>query len=373
MRILHVITGLGRGGAETQLARLLSYQPAGAAVFSIREPGSLAEAITAAGVPVYSGGARGPMSPRWLPKLRQAVRQHRPEIVSGWMYHGNLAAILAWHWAQPASLLWNIRHSLHDLRREKTTTRYIIQAGAMLSTMPARIFYNSTVAASQHEAIGYRAKHRQVIPNGFDTDRFRPDPAAREALRRELGIGPHERLIGVVGRSHPMKNHVGFLSAFAQLRRELRGVCAIIVGSNVDAVDGDLVHLRTQLGLEASVHLMPDTPHPERVYPALDLFVLPSSWGEAFPNVVGEAMACGVPCLVTDVGDVATVVGDTGFVASSGVPEVLAARMAEALACSRAELAELGERARHRIETNYSADRVAQAYYAACEMVLAER
>lgn len=372
MRILHVITGLGRGGAETQLARLVSHRPAGAAVFSIREPGPLAEDIHAVGVPLYSSRARSQFSLGWQTELRRVVRLHQPDIISGWMYHGNLASLVAWSTARSTPLIWNIRHSLHDLRREKTTTRYLIRAGAMLSTMPARIFYNSAVAASQHEAIGYRAKHRQVIPNGFDTDRFRPNPAAREALRRELGIGPDERLIGVVGRSHPMKNHVGFLSAFAQLRRELRGVCAIIVGSNVDAVDGDLVHLRTQLGLEASVHLMPDTPHPERVYPALDLFVLPS-WGEAFPNVVGEAMACGVPCLVTDVGDAATVVGDTGFVASSGAPEVLAARMAEALACSRDELAELGERARHRIEMRYSADRIAQAYYAACEMVLAER
>lgn len=220
MKILHVITGLERGGAETQLARLVSHYPAGSAVFSIRAPGPLAQAVRAAGVPLYTGNASSPFSPPgWIVELRRVVRRHQPDIVCGWMYHGNLAALVA---RRSVPVVWNIRHSMHDVRHEKPTTRYVIRAGAALSALPARIFYNSAVAARQHEAIGYRGEQSQVIPNGFDTQRFRPDPEAREMLRKSLQVGAGERLIGVVGRSHPMKNHAGFLAAFARVRQEVQ-------------------------------------------------------------------------------------------------------------------------------------------------------
>jgi glycosyltransferase involved in cell wall biosynthesis len=359
-RILHVIVDLERGGAQAQLYRLLSKAPNSSGVFSITGSGPLKPEIQALGVRVYGGAGAWPAG--LVRSFRRAVRDHRADVICGWMYHGNLLSLASSVGNNGPAVMWNIRHSLHDISHEKLTTRSAIRAGAMLSFRPKRIVYNSAVAAQQHENLGYRRRCRGVIPNGFDTQRFRPDATQRQRARAGFGVPGDQPLIGVVGRAHPMKNHRGFVSAVAIAIRHTSPFRVVMIGAGVDAPGAGLGEQVRRLGLEGVIDLQGERSNLEGLYPALDLLVLPSAWGEAFPNVVGEAMACGVPCLVTDVGSAAEVVGGTGFVVPSPAPNAVAEELVRTLSVGKPRLHALGVQARRRVERLYSIDAMAAKY-----------
>ncbi|ADC71128.1 glycosyl transferase group 1 [Thioalkalivibrio sp. K90mix] len=362
MKILHVINGLGQGGAERQLGNLLRAAPDAGAVFALKEPGVMAGDIRAQGIPVYTGRLRNPLSTGWIAALRRALAAYQPDGVMGWMYHGNLAASLTRRLGYQGPVFWNVRHSVHDLAHEKRGTRWVIRTGAWLSRYPARIVYNSATAAAQHEALGFAADRRVVLPNGFDLARFHPAPDATPGLRAQLGIGADTWLLGMVGRAHPMKNHAGLVAALAHLVRGGVDVHCVMVGTGVSADDNPLAQAIREHGMDRHVTLLPPTPEPEALYPGLDLLVLPSRWGEGFPNVVGEAMACGRPAVVTDIGDAARVVGSTGFVAASPEPQDLADAIVRAIGQGRERLHALGGEARARMESHYALEAVAARY-----------
>jgi glycosyltransferase involved in cell wall biosynthesis len=362
MKVLHIITGLSQGGAERQLANLVSVYPEESAVFSVKEPGVMAGEIQKAGVPIYTGEGSRSVSAAWIPKLRAVVRDLRPDAVIGWMYHGNLAASLTRRLGHRGAVVWNVRHSVHDLAREKASTRLVIRAGAWCAGSPNHVIYNSTIAAAQHEQLGYPSDKRVVLPNGFDLERFKPDPDARRARRVALGVPAERFLLGVVGRAHPMKNHLGWLKALRMLVDEGLPVQCVMAGTGVADPEGPVATAVRESGLESAVTLLPPTDSPESLYPALDLLVMPSLWGEGFPNVVGEAMGCGVPALVTDVGDARRVVGKTGFFAGDGTPESLQQRVSEIVQLGLEELAYCGQSARRRMINYYGIDSIAKRY-----------
>lgn len=371
IKILHIITGLNQGGAERQLSNLVTALPESSVVFSLLSPGVMATEIQNAGVSVFAGHSKGSNSAVWIPALYRVLRNTQPDLVLGWMYHGNLAASFAKWMGYQGAVLWNVRHSIHDIRLEKLRTRWVIRAGAWCGRSPIRIIYNSATAAQQHEELGYPAGKRMVLPNGFDLDRFKPDPEARHVRRAELGVPKDRFLLGVVGRSHPMKNHLGWLAAFRALVNDGLPVHCVMAGTGVADPIGPVTAAVRDSGLESNVTLLPPTSVPESLYPALDLLVMPSL-GEGFPNVVGEAMACGVPALVTDVGDAGIVVGETGFVAGSTTSAGLAEAVRNAIRPGRARLTELGQLARKRMIDNYSIESVAQRYQALFKDILAE-
>jgi len=362
MKVLHIITGLNQGGAERQLANLVSKFPNESEVFSVLNPGIMTDEIESLGVPVYHGGVARSTSLAWIPTLKRIIKKVAPDIVMGWMYHGNIAASMTCFLGYRGPIVWNVRHSVHDIRREKFSTRCVIRAGASLSGSPSRIVYNSLTAAVQHEQLGYAEAKRVIMPNGFDLERFQPDLKARDIWRAKLGIKSDEFLIGVIGRSHPMKNHLGWLKAFRMLVNDGLPVQCVMVGTGVAEPNGPAVMAVRELELTSRVRLLPATDSPELLYPAFDLLVMPSLWGEGFPNVVGESMACGVPALVTDVGDAATVIGDTGFVAKAGSPEAIAECARIALGPHNGQLKALGRAARERMVKCYSLESVAERY-----------
>lgn len=362
MKTLHIITWLAHGGAERQLTNLVSMLPEESAIFSIKSPGAIAAEVRASNVPVYSGHAQRSTSPRWVPRLRKVIREVKPDVIMGWMYHGNLAASLAGSLGFKGPILWNVRHSVQELALENRGTRWAIRVGAWSGRTPKLIVYNSTTAAQQHEGLGFAAEKSRVIPNGFKLDRFRPDPSSRLVRRAELGIPEDRPLLGMLGRVHPMKNHLGWLQAFRQVREQYGPVHCVIAGTDVAEPNGPVASAVREAGLKDAVTLLPPTQAPEQFYPALDLLVMPSLWGEGFPNVVGEAMACGVPALVTDVGDSAAVVGDTGFVAADGSPAELTRRTLEVLQLGPEGLASYGQRARKRMQDCYGLESIASRY-----------
>jgi glycosyltransferase involved in cell wall biosynthesis len=365
MKRVHVVTGLDTGGAETMLLKLVTeWQQRGDApdaVISLRTEGTMGAPLRAVGSRVQALGLlRAAALPRVAAALARAARDLQPDLVQGWMYHGNLAAqLMAGAARRPTPCVWSIRQTLYDIALEKPGTARVIRAGAWLSPRAARIVYNSRVSAEQHEAAGFAASRRIVIPNGFDTQRFFPDPEGASALRLELALPGTARVVGMVARDHPMKNHAGVIRAVARLEDPL--VYLLFAGRGVDPANEELCRTAGEAGLSGRIRLLGELA-PARlraVFSACDLVCSGSLWGEGFPNVLGEAMACGVPCVATDVGDSAGVIGETGRIVPAGDEAALAAAVRSLLRLAPDERRALGARARARIETEFGMARIA--------------
>ena len=364
MKICHIITGLGTGGAQAALHRLVQTLRAPDfehVVIALGAEGSMSASIAASAELHHLGMHAGRLLPHDVWRLRRMLRENRYDVVQSWMYHANLMAAMA-GWGDGVPVVWNIRHSLHALAHEKRSTRWVIRAGARLSRRPARIIFNAAVSRAQHVAFGYDGERAVVIPNGFDTRAFAPQPAERARVRAELGIAPDALAIGLVARVHPMKDHANFLRAAKKLSASHPRAVFVLVGEGADAGNPELAALIDGLDLRERVRLCGRRADVAAIDNALDIAASASAWGEAFPNATAEAMACGVPCVVTDVGDAPAIVDDTGVV----VPP----RDAAALAAAWARLAELdtearralGLRARRRVVDQYALDAGARRY-----------
>jgi glycosyltransferase involved in cell wall biosynthesis len=362
-----VITGLSTGGAEMMLYKLLSGLDGAkveSRVVTLVDGGAMRPDIESLRIHVDALGlGRGAVpKPRALWRLGRIVRQFRPDILQGWMYHGNLAATAAAAAAGTSlPVVWNVRSSLCDVGTEKRLTDLVIRAGARLSSRAARIIYVSRESARQHEALGYAPGRRVLIPNGFDTARYAPRPGAREDLRRQLGIAAECELIGHVARYHEMKDHPGLLRAAARILARRPQVRFVLVGRDVDARNPEIARLVAELGLVGRVFILGERKDVADLTPGFDIATSSSAWGEAFPNILGEAMSCGVPCVTTDVGDSAEIVGDTGLVIPPRDPDALA-RAWESLLSRPAVRARLGQAARERVLRRYSLAAVVGQY-----------
>lgn len=367
MRILHVITGLNVGGAETMLAKLIEHSPHAAAntvVLSLLPPGPLAERIRACGVRIETLElSRAMPSPRAVLRLVRLARAIRPDVVHGWMYHGILAATIA-HAAlgTGAGLIWNVRHSLADPKRESRSTRLLLRLSAALSRRPDAIVYNSHAALREHSAHGYCADRAEVLPNGFDLDRFRPDPAAREWLRALLGIDPRATVVGHVARYHPMKDQTMLVEAVGRARAQGADLHLVMIGAELDDPPAELRRAIDRHVPPSRVSLLGARSDIGALMPGFDLFALSSAWGEGFPNVLGEALACGVPAVATDVGDSVRVVGSDGIVVAPGEAGAFARALNQLAALPPAEREALGQRGAARIHELYAISRIAGLY-----------
>jgi glycosyltransferase involved in cell wall biosynthesis len=364
---MHIITSLLRGGAEMALLRLLESLDRSrieSRIVSLGPRGPVAEEIEALGFPIgfMDMRARFPGIKGFATLLRD-ISGFRPHILQGWMYHANLVASAgALRLGGSARTIWGIRQSLSEsLGGEKPSTRRVIQIGAKLSWMPSALVYNSQTALRAHTCHGYRAGRAKVIPNGFDPDKLNPRPGTRSRVRRELGIGEDEIVIGLVGRYHPIKDHAGFLEA-ARLA-EASGLRAryLLAGRDVDRSNGELRSLIAAKSLEGSVIALGERRDVPELLVAMDLLAS-TSRSEAFSNAIGEAMACGVPCAVTDVGDSRLLIGDAGTVVPAGDPAAMADAWIGLLDADRAGLRALGEKARARIRERFSIVAMSERY-----------
>jgi glycosyltransferase involved in cell wall biosynthesis len=366
MRVMHVITGLSTGGAETMLLKLLSAASGSMehVVVSLGDEGTIGPRIAALGVPVHCLGLRrNAPNPFRALSILPLARRIGPQLIQGWMYHGNLmASMAALALRHKPPVLWNIRQTVYDLRRERWLTAKFIRLGARLSSRPAAIIYNSQTSATQHESLGYGAEKRVIIPNGFDCQLLRPDEAARKAVRTELGIADDTVLVGLVARYHPMKDHVGFLQAAAMIARSYPQTRFVLAGAGVSSTQPELVKAIQQNELWDCVMLLGERSDIPRLNNAFDIGCSASAWGEGFSNSIGEAMACGVPCAVTDVGDSAYIVADTGLVSPPRAPEALAKAIAGLIEIGRSGRQQLGTKARQRIETEFSLPAIVRRY-----------
>lgn len=366
MKIVHLITGLSTGGAEMMLYKLLShmsrerFQPV---VVSLIDRGTLGDPIETLGIPVYTIGMKpGLPTPLALWRLIRLLRQLKPDIIQGWMYHGNLAALLAALILKDIPIVWNIRQSLYSLADEKPGTAVVIRLCAWLSKLATKILYNSQASAIQHEKRGFNPDTTLVIPNGFNTELFTPLKNKQISLRSELDVPSQTILIGLIARFHPMKDHKNFLQAAAILHKKYHDVNFVMVGKKVDRNNEALSKLIDELGLTEQVHCLGERQDIPIITASLDIVTSSSSHGEGFPNVVGEALACGVPCVVTDVGDSAWIVGDYGRVVPPRNPEELANAWKELIDMGVDNRQALGKAGRSSIVERFSIDSVVEQY-----------
>jgi glycosyltransferase involved in cell wall biosynthesis len=348
MRVCHVITGLEVGGAELALCGLLEAlrEPENTVVV-LRSESALSPRVADLAPLSHLGMNPGRATPVDVLRLRGVLRRNRPDVIHAWMYHANLVTSLAMTGLR-TPVIWGIHHSLSDLASEKRRTRFVIRANAWLSRAPRRIRYVSALAARQHARFGFSDRRALVIPNGYDTDRLKPDAAARARVRRELGIGADALVIGMIARVHPTKDHANFLAAAARFLPAHPGTVFVLVGDGASEDNRPLLASIERSGLRAHVRLCGKRKDIPALNASFDIATL-SSRGEAFPNAVAEAMACGTPCVATDVGDAALIIGETGLVVPPRDAPALARGWARLAALPAPERQALGARARERI------------------------
>lgn len=375
-KICHIITGLNTGGAEMMLYKLLSCMDRMAfeiEVISLMDIGPIGENIHMLEIPVRAlGMRRGVPNPLRVLRLAHWIRQYSPHIIQTWMYHADLIGGLAAKLAGGIPIVWNIRHTNLDPRANKQRTIWIAKICACLSHwLPTRVVCCAEASRLVHKELGYAADKMIVIPNGIDLTIFTPNPVARLAVRRELGIPESTPLIGLVARFHPQKDHHNFVQAAAMLHARLPDVHFLLCGDGVTWENKELAGWIEAAGIRDCFHLLGRREDIPRLNAALDI-ASSSSIGEGFSNAICEAMACGVPCVVTDVGDSAYIVGDTGYVVLPTAPQSLAAAWAELLTLPQEARCRLGKQARRRVAEKFSLTNVVKQYEILYEEILGD-
>jgi len=376
-RILHIITDLTVAGAEIKLYKVLGacdrtrFDPA---VVSMRNHGDLRGPIEAMGIPVFDLGIRSSFpSALAAARLARTARRFKADLIHGWMYHGNLAAqFAAAVMREKPAVIWSVHQSLYSFDYEKRLTAHIIRLGARWSHLPDKVIYNSNTSARQHEAIGYRSEKRTVLGYGFDTNAFSPSDEARLSVRAELGISEDALLIGLAGRYHPAKDHLNFLRAASLLKNQHQNLHFVLCGRGVDSNNAVLTRLVADFALSDRVHLLGERRDIHRIIASLDIAASSSST-EGFPNVIGEAMSSGVPCVVTSVSDLPQVIGDTGRAVTPQNAEALAAGLHELIVLGTEQRQRLGAAARQRIIDRFSLNAAVAQYEKTYEDVIACR
>lgn len=367
IKILHLITSLDTGGAEKMLLKLLThidrYQFENK-VISLIAPGPVGDQIACLGVKVKTLGlARGVISPLGLVKLIKVIRNWKPDILQTWLYHADLLGYLASRLTGVRNLIWNIRCTNIDLKAYSKLTTLTIKACAYFSSFPAAIIINSENARAFHiENMGYQNANILTIFNGFDLIEFKPDIGSKLKIKNELKIPEDRMCIGMVGRYDHMKAHDIFLKAAGIIHKIYPQVVYILAGKNINHDNDNLITMIGKSGIGySSVRLLGEREDVPDLMNTFDIFCL-SSLGEGFPNVLGEAMACAVPCVATDVGHSSAIIGDTGIVVPPGDYQSLARGLLKMAGYSEKIRKDLGKKARQRIKVNYSLFEIVRQY-----------
>lgn len=367
--VIHVITGLADGGAEAMLYRLVARDSVNRhLVVSLMSMGKYGSMLQDAGVRVVClEMPQGKLTANGVYALWRLLYEEKPRTVQTWMYHADLIGGVLARLAGVKRVVWGVHNATLVPGRSRFSTRIIAKVNALLSHwVPSAIVCCAERARDAHLFLGYVDRKMAVIPNGYDLSLFQHDAVARKRVRAEWEVDLHMPLIGMVARFDPEKDHVNLLDAFEILK--MRGFLfkLVLVGKGMDPKNLEVLDWLDKRGLNSDVMLLGPRSDIPAVMSALDLHVL-SSVSEAFPNVVAEAMACCTPCVTTDVGDAAFIVGSSGWVAAPANARALADSLEEAIvlrARSASEWAQLRHLARKRIKDNFSIDVVSVRYQA---------
>lgn len=362
MKVLHIITGLTTGGAERMLVKIIAstMNEIDHTVISIRGIGKQGEVLKKMGVKVYDLNVGNYLLfPFRYLKLKEMVKSIEPDLIQGWMYHGNVAASLSKNKSTP--VLHNVRQTVYSFSDEKLLNQVIIKINALLSAKANLVLFNSKKSLDQHVVRGFNKENTYYIANGFDINKYQKNDKYRLQIRDELKLSDDATLIVQVGRNHPMKDHFNFLKAAKLVSEKKKSVHFLIVGREVSE-DKELRNFIVSNELNNRVTLWGERSDIDRIWNAADFGVLSSSWGEGFPNVIGEAMACETPCIATDVGDSVRVVGDAGLIVPPKNELELSKAILTFCNLDKKKVESLKKKARYRIVNNFSIESISNEY-----------
>jgi glycosyltransferase involved in cell wall biosynthesis len=346
-----------------EVAKHLNRQRFSPHVMSLTTKGEIGKRLESEGIPVEALGMTPGQFSLWaFLHLMKRLKALHPDIVHTWMYHADFLGGLAARLAGIKTIAWGIHNADLPPGRTKRSTWWIMKACAWLSPwVPQKILCCSETAKAVHLRAGYSSQKFTVIPNGFDLQRFHPDPDARLSVRRELGLPEETPLVGLIGRYDPRKNHQGFFQAAAHIHKQRPDIHFLLAGDSITTDNTSLARFITSANCENVTHLLGLRNDIPRLMAALDVLASSSS-EEAFPLVLGEAMASGVPCVGTAVGDSADIIGDTGHTVPRGDMDDLAQKILTLLSLSPEKRQALGENARTRIQNNFAINTIATRY-----------
>lgn len=368
IRVAHIITDLTSSGSSSMLYKLMAHTDRSRfdpIVISLDGEGEFIDKIIAHGIPVYTFNMSHSLSSSWhVLKLARLLRKLEPDILQGWRYHGNLAASLASKLLpkRPA-LLWNVRQTVYNLQQEPRSTRWAIGFSQRLMNTPDRILYNSWISENQHVALGFDEQKSQIVGNGFDLQLFSPNVYSRELMRQKLKIPQEAIVIGMIAHFHKTKNHALFFEAANLLGIHNRNIHFVLAGEQVTPDNPEIIRLLERFsGLEGKLHLLGKRQDTPALLNSMDIFTLTATRGDGFPNVIGEAMACGIPCIATDIGDTALLINKTGQIFQDITSSSLAFAWQEWINAGAAWRRELGQQARKRIQKHYAIQNITTQY-----------
>lgn len=362
IKVLHLISTLDVGGAEQNLLRLISTMDKSTFqnhVVCMKKTGIVGQKMEKTDTPVYSlNMKKGVPDIRAVLRLRFLARLMRPDIIQCWMYHANLMGLTI---PNRSRILWNIRCSDLDLSIYGNVYRFAVMAGARLSSLPYAVAANSIAGRDVHIKLGYNPKKWVIIPNGFDTEIFKPDLEARSQIRAGLNIPNDALVIGLIGRFDPVKDHATFFSAASLFLRSHPDALFILAGRGITDQNHCMRDYTEAITDQKKFYLLGEREDIPRIISAIDI-ATSSSISEGFPNAIGEAMACGVPCVATDAGDSGLLMGDTGLLINRKSPQDLCKAWDMIARITPEARLEMGARGRERIQKLYSQDKTTRSY-----------
>lgn len=366
IRVMHLITGLDVGGAENMLFKIAANMDRDNfenIVVCIKTGGSMLDKLEKANVEVISLGFNKKYpSLLVILKLISIIKEKKPDVLHTWLYHADLLGLIAGKISRLPHVVWNIRCSYVDMSEYSIMSSFVRFILVKLSSIPSLITVNSKCGLQAHKDIGYRAKKWKIIPNGIDTELYKPDLNIKNNIKNQLNIAGDSIVIGFVARFDPMKDHGTFFEVARRLVDKSPGINFVLAGTNIDSGNEYLNNKIKQYGLGQNIVLMGEQHELWKLLPAFDLLILTSAYGEGFPNIIGEAMSCGVPCVSTDVGDVRSIIGDAGSVAQPRDADGMLAALETMINLSGKERNEMGLKARGRIVDNYLLSNIVKEY-----------
>jgi len=374
---MHLITELNMGGAEQMLLKVVTRMARSqfrCLVVSMTDSGPVGEKIIRGGIPVYSlGMGLGRPSMTGIGRLFRLLRKESVDILQTWLYHADLMGLLVGKATGLKRIVWGIRCSNMHLRNYRPLTALTVRLGGLFSPLPSAIVVNSMTGKDVHRRRGYKTDRMVFIPNGFDMEMFHPERAAREWILQNLGLSAGVCLIGLVARFDPMKDQRTFMKAAAILSERDDSSRFLLIGRGMEWGNLELVRLVDEFGMRGKVHLLGEREDVARLTAGMDIATSSSAYGEGFPNTLGEAMACGVPCVTTDVGDAAVIVGDGGVSVPVRDPEAMAGAWLRLLRMGQEGRWAMGEQGRARVRDKYEIGKVVRRFEDLYRILCAEK
>jgi glycosyltransferase involved in cell wall biosynthesis len=365
MKILHIITSLDIGGAEIVLSNLIKKQKVQhkSVVICIKVPGEISKQIEAYGTPVFSLG----VNKNWkfflaLLKLIKIIKIEKPDIVNTWLYHADLIGFIASKLCFKKYVIWNIRCSDIDIGGMNWSTSFILRINAFLSRFVSCIIVNSNNGKIWHSKRKFHPQAWEYIPNGYELSDWAINVEKTNEIRGELGFSEGSFVIGMVARYDKLKDHETFLKAMSIVLKKLPNVTIVMIGKNIDSSNTELLRVIKSCGLNSNIQLLGLQHELSKFYSSMDLLVV-SSLTEGFPNVIGEAMSAGLPCLSTDVGDASLLINDAKRIVPIKNPVEMASKVIKYINSGKEEWKYVSESSKDRILKQYSLDKMIDSYY----------